>query len=484
MSISNCSTITTGPVDNEIDKSEMLIVEAPLKYIDPLIEIQNFQERQEIYRSSLDEPISINNQSQERYFSYDEALVSKKEELEDVNIQLTKNGELNLIPGRSYHFSLESFCVLGKSPRPVKGDGFRISEMNGPAKSYLPYMLEHYSQKEISQNEMQNLIWALLSGLKFDELSDKNQSLLRLFYPDASRLFGNQAMLNMATKIIDEFLPDNIKSQLDYLSGLKDDFLKFQDNFKELESIMAPIESRSPIPVGWMKTEEGYYIKLTSDGGYTNVSVEIYVPDDLEAKDQRSPQSFKKLTFVPWKFIALPGSGQRLALSSKVKKYKLKSEISYCEKLNKWKPKNCKELTELEKEKILSISDPINFPSARYVSPPSKHVPIETEVDCSHFTHEIYHRLGIDFPYVSTSVMRCLNNFKEVSESEARPGDLVLCRIHVGILDKEGRVISATKGGERKRSTFIRTDVDFLPSITKYNIKTFGPFRFLRWSCK
>jgi cell wall-associated NlpC family hydrolase len=119
-----------------------------------------------------------------------------------------------------------------------------------------------------------------------------------------------------------------------------------------------------------------------------------------------------------------------------------------------------------------------------HTSPPTQNVLIETEVDCSHFTHEIYHRLGIDFPYVSTSVMKCLNNFKEVSESEAKLGDLVLYKSHVGILDKDEIVISATKGGLRRRSTLKITDPDFLPSITKYKIRTFGPFRLLRWSCK
>ena len=63
---------------------------------------------------------------------------------------------------------------------------------------------------------MQELIWGLLSGLKYDELSYKNKSLLRIFYPDAKTRFGNQAIVNIATKIIDGFIPEYMKSQMDY----------------------------------------------------------------------------------------------------------------------------------------------------------------------------------------------------------------------------------------------------------------------------
>jgi hypothetical protein len=99
--------------------------------------------------------------AQERYFSYIEARDQALDAQQTTEEQLSKDGELELVPGRSYHFFLESFCVFGKSPRPVNGDGFRISEVSGPAKNYLPYMLENYSKKYISQDEMQRLIWGL-----------------------------------------------------------------------------------------------------------------------------------------------------------------------------------------------------------------------------------------------------------------------------------------------------------------------------------
>ncbi len=481
LNIGGCSFVKTGPVENDIGKSNAVIVPQPRGYRDPLAEMERIHTELDKYRSVLDAPISIGNKAQERYFSYVEAVDQSMDDQQNIEDQLIKNGELELVPGQSYHFSLESFCVFGKSPRPVKGDGFRISEINGPAKNYLPFILENYSQKEIPQYEMQRLIWGLLSGLKFDQLSDRDKSILKLFYPDAEARFGNQAIIDVATRVFDEFIPDSIKSQVDYVRDLKSDFLKYQDNFQELESIMAPIESRSPIPLGWIKTEAGYYIKLTNEGSYTNISVEIYVPDDFAVKEDRSPQSLKQLVFAPWKYVALPGSGQRLAMSSKVIKYKGKKEEDLCAEIRSWKSKKCRELTVNDREKIIKISAPANFPRTRYVSPPDSTKPIEVETDCSHFTNEIYHRIGIDFPYVPTSLVRCLKYFKEVSTNEAKPGDLILYKGHIAIYTGNSHAVSATK--TRGFATKSVNNEKFQSSIKIYPMDIFGKGRFIKWSC-
>jgi len=481
VSLGSCSSISTGPVDNKIENNNSTIVSEPKGYLDPLVEIEKIQDKLEEFSYSLDAPISIGNKAQERYFSYVEARDQALDDQQVIEEQLIKDGELELVPGKSYHFFLESFCVFGKSPRPVNGDGFRISEISGPAKNYLPYMLENYSKKNISQDEMQRLIWGLLSGLKYDELSNQNKSLLKIFYPDAEIRFGNQAILNMATKIIDGFIPEHIRSQIEYLRELKDGFIKYQDNYKELESIMAPIISRPPIPLGWIKSEEGYYIKLTSEGSYSKISVEIYVPEDIENKEQRTPQSVKKLVFSPWKYVALPGSGQRLVMSSKAIKHKGIKEKDPCNKIKAWKSKKCRELTTEDRDKIIKISDPENFPKTRYVSPPDATRPIEVETDCSHFANEIYRRTGIDYPYVPTSLMRCLKYFKEVSMDEAKSGDLVLYKGHIAIYTANNHTVSATRAGE-----YATKSVDhekFKSSIKIYPIDIFGKGRFVKWSC-
>ncbi len=479
--IFGCSTVTTGPVDNDIDDTPIQTVDVPLKYSDSILEIKNIEKQIERYEPSLQSPITIHNKDQERYFSYIEAYDAKVQEQEDQAIELKKTGRLELIPGRSYSFLLESFCVHGKTPRPVKGDGLKIAEMKGPAKEYLPSMLEMYAKLNITQSNMQALIWSLLAGLKFDELSDIQQKNLKLFYPDAQIRFGNRQIENLGRDIFDSILPDEINNTFNNLWDLKQSVLSFQDNFKKLEEIMAPTELRDAIALGWTKSDDGYFIKASSENGYSKVKIEIYIPDDIS---KRAPQAENKIFFTPSKYIALPGKGQRLGLSSKLIKFKKNATAETCEKLKKWRPNQCKEISSLIRERILDLSDPKNFPNTRYASPPNPEKMIEEETDCSHFTHQIYHRAGINFPYVSTTTIACLKNFNEINQKKAMPGDLVLYPSHIAILNKNGKTISSTIGGTKRLSTLDRNDPEFTTSIKELDIHTFGNPKFFRWSCK
>jgi hypothetical protein len=469
-------------VDNDISDNKIQIVDQPDGYKDSLLEIENLRSGLIKYESSLDEPITIGNKNQERYFSHAEAFDAKINEQEEIENELKQSGKLKLTPGQSYSFELESFCVQGRSPRPVIGDGLKIVPMQGAAKNYLPFMLEKYPSLNLEQSEMQSLIWGLLADVKYDQLSSENQLNLKRFYPDAEIRFGNHAATAAAKDVIDIFIPDEVKSTIDNIESLRNEFLNLQDQFHELENVMAPIQSRAPIPLGWMKIEEGYFVKVTAQEGYTKVKVEIYVPDELEGL--RTPNSLKEIFFYPSELVALPGSGQRLALSPKKVKIKHRPEEDICEKLKRWKAPKCTQITESMREKILTLAEPKNFPITRYASPPSAFKTIEEETDCSHFSHEIYHRAGINFPYVNTTAIKCLSYFKEISLEEARSGDLILYQKHIGILSKNKKVISPGIGGTRERSKLFPNDSDFIPSIQELPIKSFGKPTFLRWSCQ
>lgn len=481
----SCSTYNFDvdrSVKNEIDQSSLSTVAKPILYQDPLLEIDKIKKELEKFKSVLNTPISIDNKEQERYFSNLEALDMYQVEYENITDELNSTGELELVSGKSYHFTLDSFCVQGREPRPVVGDGLKLSLMKGNAEKFLPEMLSEYSKKSFSQDEMQTLIWALISGLKYDELSNQNQVLLKKFYPDAELRFGNIAIENFLSNSVSNLMPSQIKDGVDKISDVKNIFEKYQENYSKLEEIMAPIAKRSPIPLGWMKMIDGYFIKVNSFSGFSKVDVEIYVPFDEQDASERVPQSKKRKIFRPSVYVAMPGSGQRLALSGKVSNT-MKSVVgTTCSKIKKWiSPEKCKEFTQSQRAEILFKADPKNFPKARYVLPPSLGKKIEEEVDCSHFVNEIYHRVGVNYPYIPTVNIECLSYFKEISSEEVRGGDLVLYKGHVGIVDNEGNVISATRA--KGLATLPSDNEQFVPSIQKYPINTFGKGRFFKWSC-
>lgn len=125
---------------------------------------------------------------------------------------------------------------------------------------------------------------------------------------------------------------------------------------------------------------------------------------------------------------------------------------------------NCTPLSRQDRERLLEVADPENFPRTRYRQGPRYSV--EKETDCSRFVYEIYKRAGFKFDFRTSRELKNAPEFELLPESEARPGDLMLFRGHVGIVDSDGQIISATKTRGRAKS-----------SITRLNRSAFRPIR-------
>lgn len=316
----------------------------------------------------------------------------------------------------------------------------------------------------------------MLTGAKFDELSPDLQIALTKIFTDAPIRFSNQMIEDMARGYLSGLMPGSAKDAIETLRELHDQFLSLQGDFKSLEAVFAPLSNRQqPIPVGWLKMDEGYYLKLTSDS-YSQIHVDIYVPSTI-----RMPQA--SLLFAPWKLIGLPAEGQRLAMAPKAKSRPPLSKEQQCNQVKAFRSQGCHGLGNADRARILEMADPKNFPSTQYAKPPASGALIEDETDCSHFTQEIYKRAGYDFPYAPTSMMDCLSTFEKFEPDSLPPGDLVLFNGHVGIWTKDGKVISATVGGPDEKSKD-RTNPNFKTAVTIAEPKYFGSVVIgLKWSC-
>lgn len=138
---------------------------------------------------------------------------------------------------------------------------------------------------------------------------------------------------------------------------------------------------------------------------------------------------------------------------------------------------NCLPLSDADRSRILEIASPSNFPATRYRRGPSSQKGIEKETDCSHFVHEVYKRAGLPFPFRPTAGLSEVREFDILPENEALPGDLMLFRGHVGIVDEQGKIISALRTRNRRRKTSIA-------SIDRRNFRSFRGKRYiLRYRC-
>lgn len=137
----------------------------------------------------------------------------------------------------------------------------------------------------------------------------------------------------------------------------------------------------------------------------------------------------------------------------------------------------CQPLSSEDRARILSFADPANFPATRYRRGPSSSKGIERETDCSHFVHEIYRRAGLTYGFAPTARLADIPQFDVLPEKDARPGDLMLFRGHVGIVDRKGKIISALRTRHRRRKTSIA-------AIDRKHFRSFRGKRYvLRYRC-
>jgi len=288
----------SGPVSTQIDTKKNPVVSAPSNFQSPTEAIDRFLESADtkILKDRLVR--QIKSRSLETLMGQ-QILVAR---------ELRETGKLRLKPGHSYEFDLESFCVNAGIERPVKGDGLFVGDIQGAAKSWLPVILRDYQRKGISQTDAQILIWSLLSKARFDQLSNQNQRHLLKIFPDAPVRFGNSIIESQATDILLSQIPSDFISAKEQLERFQEILQGSRLKYSEIEQVLSPASSRSEaVEVGWLKHEDGYYIHLQANG-YQQVHVKIYAPE--EAKENTY--------FEPTKSIALPGQGQRLALSANV----------------------------------------------------------------------------------------------------------------------------------------------------------------------
>lgn len=136
---------------------------------------------------------------------------------------------------------------------------------------------------------------------------------------------------------------------------------------------------------------------------------------------------------------------------------------------------SCRPLSAALREEILSLADPTHFVGVKYRKGARN---LASATDCSHFVHEIYQRAGLPYGFRTSRELRDAPEFELLPESEALPGDLMLFRGHVGIVDRDGLIISATRVRSRAQKS----------TITRYSRTNFPGFRgrryVLRYRCE
>ena len=430
----------------------------------------------------LSEPIfgssQISPESAPHYFESKEwlALVSARQAMdEEVQENFAAHQEITLKKGKNYSFDLDAFSIDPLQNPPKNQNVLTLAQIPAEYPSWMQMILTKYLAAGLSQRDTQILIWALSLDLKFEELSARNKMNLLRIFPDAASKFANRRIEDSAV-------------------GVRDKYIEIQDDLNALRSFLAPssIDSthdsgkeistdekiRPTSDLQWRplpNSPNGIYFRMHKSG-FGKVHLDLFVQEDISSSDT-------ELVFKMANWIGVAPNGERMAISSP-RSLKRSEPSKICEFLKTYQPLSCQEMKEEDRIRILNLAKPSNFPNTRYGTPEEPNTPIEDITDCSHFTQQIYHRAGFDYPYAPTIDIDCLSVLEAKPIESGKPGDLVLYPGHIGILAEDGQVISATRGGPSNRSTFSPNDPKFLPSITSYPMEDLGrPEKVFSWRC-
>jgi hypothetical protein len=211
----------------------------------------------------------------------------------------TTNGAFVLERPGLYAFKVKSYCLKAGTYAPTGGNGYLLAPLKGPKSDIIRKLLHGtYTHPDVSQREIQVLIWAIIARTKISDMPRNRQlTAAKILSPKDILELNNGALGIIPEDMMDEAfegVPPAVRSVLEAEARLRRKMTQGEASYEELEQVAvrfgaAPREEGDrEIPSGrWSFHPDGYFIRFFPEG-YTNNNIQIYVPHDcLIEKDAR-----------------------------------------------------------------------------------------------------------------------------------------------------------------------------------------------------
>jgi hypothetical protein len=230
-------------------------------------------------------------------------------------LQRTPNGGFVLQPGY-YSLQVQSYCLKAGTHGPGGGDGYLYAPPKGPADDAVMTIVRNsVNRPEIPQQNIQQLLWAIIARAKFEDLSnDLKATASQLLTPRQLASLNRSALDILQGNALTDALggvPEPLRQIAQAEAQLRQMLTTPGASFAEMERVAvlsgaAPMGPGSQqIPSGrWSLHPDGYYVRYIPSG-YSSTRVEIWVP-------QGAPAVGKE--FDPATHIAVPGNTARQRL--------------------------------------------------------------------------------------------------------------------------------------------------------------------------
>lgn len=201
------------------------------------------------------------------------------------------NGGFLLLPGY-WELTSESYCLMAGTYGSKKGDGYSFAPLAGPKADIIQSLVSQSRlHPEISQQDIQTLIWAIIAQTKIKNIDPK---LLLV----ATKLLSKQEMLKLAEGGLGllpfdlkqealALLPTPIQKILEAEYAIREKFEKGIATYEELEKLAVLTgefpgfnDVREVVEGRWSKHPDGYFIRFFSDN-YKETKMQLYVPENI-----------------------------------------------------------------------------------------------------------------------------------------------------------------------------------------------------------
>lgn len=227
----------------------------------------------------------------------------------------TEGGGFVLAPG-FYEFHHQSYCLKAGTHGPGGGDGYLYAPPAGPAEAAVMAILRgSVDQPEITQHDIQLLLWAIIARTKFEDLDPRLKAVAARFLDPQMLLALNRSALDILPDAVMQQLlakmPNELRTIVEAEARLRRMLTQPGGSFADIERIAvltgaAPLGPGSrEVPSGrWSLHPDGYYVRYLPQG-YSYTVVQIWVPEGSPAVGQE---------YDPAAHIAVPGNTARQRL--------------------------------------------------------------------------------------------------------------------------------------------------------------------------
>jgi hypothetical protein len=194
-----------------------------------------------------------------------------------------------LLPPGNYQLEADSFCLNAGTYGPGEGKGYLLADLKGKKAAEISTILREYAlHPEISQSDVQTLLWGILSKTKIRDMDPELQQV-------ASQLLSSDQISNLNGGLLGylpkqlkgaayDKLPEFAKKIIEAEAKINELLSAGYASYEELEEIAVlvgiPTDDGPQIPVErWSLSSNGYFIRFLPEH-YTKTIVQVVVPEE------------------------------------------------------------------------------------------------------------------------------------------------------------------------------------------------------------